>query len=126
MRVEKSEKATKNGQVQIYDIMLNNFQKMEFGYFLDAVKPAGMSILKSHADSKKVLFKIKFTMVQVNPLTGIVEKRIQPFWSSEFRPMFHATDIGEFYDMHKNDLLEKFHNMQLEGSGWELESIDGF
>ena len=46
MRVRKDEKSTKNGQVQIYDIMLRDFRKMEFGYFLDAVKPAGMSILK--------------------------------------------------------------------------------
>ena len=87
------------------------------------MKPAGMSILKSHADSKKVLFKIHFWMVSINPLTGDVEKREPMHWTTKYLPMFHATDIGEFYDIHKNKLIEDFHALLLEGSGWD--SIDG-
>ena len=49
--------------------------------------------------------------------------RADVHWSSKYLPLFHATDIEELYNEQKNSLIEKFHNLQLQGSGWELECI---
>ena len=38
--------------------------------------------------------------------------------------MFHATDLNELYDEHKNNLVSKFLAIQLKGSGWDLELIE--
>ena len=126
IKVNESEKSTQSGTIMVYDIIPQNLRKLEFQYFLDAVKPGRMSILKQHTNGKKAQFKIKFTMIKRNQRTGEVEDRATMHWSSKYEPFFHATDLGEFYDMHKNGLIEEFHDSQLKGSGWELESIDGF
>ena len=65
-------------------------------------------------------------MVKRNPRTDEIEDRAEMHWSSRYLPFFHATDLGEFYDMHKNVLITKFNDLKLKGSGWELESIDNF
>ena len=101
-------------------------RKLDFPYFLEAVKPASMSTLKQHTDSKKAQFKIKFTMVKRNPRTDEIEDRATMNWSTKYLPFFHASDLSEFYDHHKNALITKFNEMKLKGSGWELESIDDF
>ena len=106
--------------------MPEKLRKVVFEYFLEAVKPPAMSVYKENRGSKKGHLKIKFTMVKRNPRTDEIEDRAEFHWLSRYLPFFHATDLGEFYDEHKNNLINKYDELKLRGSGWELESIDNF
>ena len=126
VKVEKSDKTTQSGKIKVYHIMPQNLRKLEFPYFLEVVKPASMSTLKKHKNSKKAQFKIKFTMVKRNPRTDEIEDRAEMHRATKYSIFFRSSDLGEFYDHHKNELITKFNEILLKGSGWELESIDGF
>lgn len=130
VRVVRSEKSTQSGRILIYDIysknestldMTNNFTMTDF---LESVKPEGLNVLRLHNTSKKVQFKIYFTMNKYRLLTGELQDSEHKIFSTKFLLMFHGTDLNELYDKHKNDLISKLLAIQLKGSGWVLGNIE--
>ena len=115
---------TRRGGILVRDIFVKNQRKVDFSYFLDAVEPAAISILKGFATSKKVQLKIHFTMVRYSLLRNEVIERVEKIFSTQLKVMFHATDLKELYDGMKNDLISKWVAIQIKNSGWELESIE--
>ena len=77
VKIEQSEKTLASGKIVVYRIMPEKLRKVEFLYFLEAVKPASISALKGNRGSKKGHLKIKFTMVKRNPRTDEVEDRAE-------------------------------------------------
>ena len=122
--VEQNDMTTRHGGILVRDVFLRNQKCTNFSYFLDAVEPPVLSILKGFATSKKVQLKIHFTMVKYSLLRREVIQRMEKIFSTKLKVMFHATDQKELYSEMKNDLISKFIAIQLKGSGWELESIE--
>lgn len=74
VRVERNANSTRASQILIYDLFSKNAKGLLMGDFLEAVKPAELSILRQHNTSKRVQFKIHFVMNGYRLLTGELEE----------------------------------------------------
>ena len=121
---EMNDQTTQGGGILVRDIFMKKQKETNFKYFLDGVEPSVLSILKGFSTSKKVQLKIHFTMVKYSLLRNQVIAREEMIFSTKKKEMFHATDLKELYELMKNDLISKWNDLYMKGSGWELESID--
>lgn len=123
LRAIRNDQSTRGGTIRVYDIFARTLSRVDMSLFFDIVKPSTMSVLRSHADSCRTQFKIHFTMVKYGP-DGEVLDRFNVIHTSKLLPMFHASDLNELYEMHKNNFIGKFLSLTLQGSGLVLESIE--
>lgn len=62
--VVRNDMSTRGGGVIIHDIFVKKQKHIEFSYFIDAVKPAALNILRGYNTSKKM--QLKFILLWLN------------------------------------------------------------
>ena len=116
--VEQNDMTTRDGGILVRDVFLKNRKHTDFSFFLDAVEPSVISILKGYTTSKQVQLKIHFDMVKYSLLRReIIERDPGKIFSTKLKPMFHATDLKELYDEMRNYLIQSFLQFNLKAQG---------
>ena len=89
--------------------------------FLDLARDGAMKILRENR-TKKVNFVLTCEMSRVSFVTGEETTRTVPF-PSKYGIVLEATDLGEFYNTAKEEILENMDKYSNGGSNWKVSNI---
>lgn len=119
INVEQNDETTKLGTMKGYNIISRKNTNTTFTDYIEASRSGISSILRGHNNiTRHVKLKIEFTLVRYDLLTGEVEERVSgKFLSTNFLQMFPANDLNDLFTIMKNDLISKFLDILLAGSG---------
>ena len=89
--------------------------------FLDLARDGAMKILRK-SRNKKMNFVLTCEMSRVSIVTGEETTRTVPF-PSKYGIVLEATDLGEFYNTAKEEILENMVKYSNSGSNWKVSNI---
>ena len=90
--------------------------------FLDHSKPEIYAILNESIENSPVKYNIKLEATYIIPNTHTRENRA---FKTRSRSVFQSDDVNNFLELDFIKLLQEQEEMELKGSGFSLESIDG-
>ena len=103
------------GQIMEFDLTLKGYgHSFTPEEYFEIMRQDTIDIWGQHNDSSRTKLIFKFVPVEIDDNSHIITPKMD---------LFRGTDLNELYDEKKANLLSSFAKLEMNGSGWVLDSI---